>query len=427
VTTRAAPARLAEALAPLIALLAFAALHGKGIGMIQDGWAAWQGAVSIAQGHGYTYFTGNPIVAWPPLYSTWLALGTLLCGPTGLSLVLSNGLLIVLQAWAWMRLVLRLARDTDIRLSLVPQLLLAAFLGLFLAVNQMQVFSHVLVYLFLPLYLGALWSCLDREALRPVDLMLPVVLGTALVLTHNTAVVFVGMAAIMLALRAHGQPNLFVQLLMIAVPTVLPFVAWDLLRLVLNQTGSHHVGLGAGKYGPLDYLLQLIGGPAALLVSDRAGIAYGAALALWGLAAWLCRNAEARALRFAAQFALGAGILLFALFNVTWVFNTLSSPRYILFVPLLLVPVTFLTALPLAPRTASLVLALLLLPQLYWTGQWTARQQRSTFAELDVPGGFAPIDGYLSRDYLTGPTVRTPRGLLMPPLAGEEPKDRQHD
>jgi len=418
------PVLPAEALAPLIALLAFAALHSKGIGMIQDGWAVWQGAVSLAEGRGYTYLTGDPIVAWPPLYSAWLALAIRLFGATGLSLVLANGVLVVGQAWAWMRLVMR---NTDAVPALVPQLLLALFVGLFVAVNQRHVFSHNLVYLLLPFYLGSLLYCLDREALRPVDLIMPALLGTALVLTHNTALAFVGAGVIVLTVHSLDRPDLPFQLLLITLLAVVPLAAWNLLRLALDQTGSHHVAFGAGKYGALHYLLQLAGGPAALLASDRRGLDYLSAILLWGLVAWLCRRADARTLRFAALFVLVAALLLFALFNVTWVYNELSSPRYILFVPLLLVPTAFLTALPRAPRAASLALVMLLLPQLYWTGSWVWRQQRSSLAELGFPAGFATFDAYLSRDYLWGPPVRTPQGLLIPPLAGEEPKDRQHD
>ena len=31
-----------------------------------DGWAYWEGSVSLLTGHGYRYFGGTPIIHWPP-------------------------------------------------------------------------------------------------------------------------------------------------------------------------------------------------------------------------------------------------------------------------------------------------------------------------------------------------------------------------
>ena len=86
------------AIAPSIALAAYVLLHWSGIGLDPDSWAAWQGAVSILAGKGYTYFSGNPIHSWPPLYSLYLALWIAAIGPTAWTLMISNGILILLQA-----------------------------------------------------------------------------------------------------------------------------------------------------------------------------------------------------------------------------------------------------------------------------------------------------------------------------------------
>ena len=128
------PSMMDFVVAPVTALLVFTLLHLKGIGMTPDGSALWEGAVSLASGHGYTYFSGNPIIAWPPLYSAYMALWTVFLGPTGWSLLVSNGLLIVAQAFVWNGFMWTMARQSDVSLSPVQSFVLSLFLGLFIAV-----------------------------------------------------------------------------------------------------------------------------------------------------------------------------------------------------------------------------------------------------------------------------------------------------
>lgn len=82
-------------IATLVAAALFILLHWQGIGLSGDGWALWQAAVSLGEGHGYRTFSGEPIVSWPPLYSVYLAFWNALLGPTGAGLVVANGVLIV--------------------------------------------------------------------------------------------------------------------------------------------------------------------------------------------------------------------------------------------------------------------------------------------------------------------------------------------
>ena len=96
--------------------------------------------------------------------------------------------------------------------------------------------------------------------------------------------------------------------------------------------------------------------------------------------------------------------------------------RFVLFVPLILVPLAYLTAWPAWPRWATVALVLAMLPTIYWTASWSYRQQRESLAELGFPGNFVPPGGYISRDYRFGPNVQTNRGLLIAPSPWEETK-----
>src|SRR5258708_39300349 len=87
-----------------LALVVFALLDVVGIGRVVDGGAAWEGAASLATGHGYTYLSGEPVRAWAPLYSLYLAAWIFFTGPVGWSLIAANAVLIAAQAFCWYQL-----------------------------------------------------------------------------------------------------------------------------------------------------------------------------------------------------------------------------------------------------------------------------------------------------------------------------------
>lgn len=193
----------------------------------------------------------------------------------------------------------------------------------------------------------------------------------------------------------------------------IPIALWAVLRHLLGQTGSHPPGWDVGRYDAGEYVLQLLGGPGNLLVSGR----YHAGLAGWVLlcavAGFLARTRRARPLRFALIFVTAAMATLFVLFNITWVYDDLSSPRFVMFAPLLLLPLILGTALPRYPATTAIVAVLLLLPQLYWAGTWVHRQLGATLAELDHPRGFVSHVSYISRSHLDGDQTPKPDGTLI--------------
>ena len=66
-----------------------------GITVDPDGWAYWEGSVSILNGNGYRFFGGQPIVDFPPLFSLFLSLIQSVGGVSGWSLAAS---LVILAA-----------------------------------------------------------------------------------------------------------------------------------------------------------------------------------------------------------------------------------------------------------------------------------------------------------------------------------------
>lgn len=407
--TPAGKQRLPAALAVVTALAAFAALHWTGTGMINDSWAYWEGAVSLATGHGYTYFSGSRIEAWPPLYSAYLALWVLAAGPQGWVLTVAMGLLIGLQAALWLRLLRIMATDSGLEARPAAWLLAALFVGLFLAAHQRYPFAQNLLYVILPLFLEATRRIVVRGESRGPHV---VALGLLLPLTHTTGIAFLGAGAALIGLAGLRSPR---RLGLAVLVVVLPAAAWVGMRVLLGQAGSHCIGWGVGRYGALEYAVQLFTGPGRLIVPDRFGTAIAAVAALWIAALVLSvGKAGITPVRFVAAFcALSAGIL-YALFNLSWVYVPIGG-RFVLFLPLLLVPVAGLTLAARAPRLGAGLLALLLLPQFYWLGVWTLDQGTSAELFARQPTAFMPHDGYATRAHRTGPPLRQGDRLLIAP------------
>ena len=422
------------AVAPLVALLAYILFHLKGIGMVRDGAALWEGAVSLTLGHGYVYFTGHDVIAWPPLYSLYMALWIIPLGPTGWSLLLSNGFLIVLQAYLWSGLMRTLARDSGISMSAFPSFVLSLILGLFIAVNQRAVLSYNLLYAVLPLYIGVLWHCFYAKDAPVKSPGMVSMLGTALLLTHNIAFAFIMAGSlVMLMTQAKVKQSLMSTILTLGstlgLTLCVPIVIWQAVRALCRQTGSHYVGLGAGKHEPMEYAYQLLDSPGRLLMFKlqigSIDTAVAAALLLLLVVLLMCFNRRVTALHFSVFFVSVSLAGVYVLFNITWIYSGISS-TYIFFAPLVLVPVAYMTAISLKLRFATFAAAVLtLIPQLYWTSMWTIGQYKSTLAELDFPKSFVTPESCISPTYQSGPPVKAPCGLLISSNTGEEPRGRR--
>jgi hypothetical protein len=410
-----------DAVAPaVVALLCYVLLHWRGIGLDPDSWAAWQAAISIVAGNGYTYFSGNPIHSWPPLYPLYLAAWISALGPAVWTLLISNAVLVVLQSVLWLALVQTLARESGVVVSATPSIAVAIFIGLFVALNEQSVFAHNLVYTLLPAFLLGVWRLVAPRP-RPITLAngsVLVALATAMLLTHSSAGAFVAAAAaVLLIARRDAREAWLLALLLVA----LPVLVWSVVHVALDQLGSQPIGLGQGRHSPLVYALQLLDGPGSLLVPAKFRAQFFAILLLWAAALALAGHPGASGLRFGIAIVAISQLMLFALFNLSWVYPSIVG-RFVLFVPLLLVPLAFLTAWPAWPRWAMLALVLATVPTIYWTASWSYRQQSESLAQLGFPGNFMPPYGYISRDYRFGPNVQTDRGLLIAPSPWEETK-----
>ena len=97
-----------------------------GIRLTPDGWAYWEGSVSLLRGCGYLYYGGKSIVLYPPLFSIYLAIVQAITGVSGASLALAISLLAGFSAASWTALHLLLA-PRNARIDLVFGVCLQAF------------------------------------------------------------------------------------------------------------------------------------------------------------------------------------------------------------------------------------------------------------------------------------------------------------
>jgi hypothetical protein len=172
------------------------------------------------------------------------------------------------------------------------------------------------------------------------------------------------------------------------------------------------------------YAIQVFDGPGSLLMPAKLGAQFVAILVLWAAALSLAATPMAGGLRFGILITGISLVVLFALFNLTWIHASMAG-RFVLFVPLILVPLTAATAWPHLPRVTTVVTTLAILPLIYWLGSWSTRQFTLSLAELSFPANFVPANVYISRDYVAGPHVTTKQGLLIAPDPAEETRARR--
>jgi hypothetical protein len=339
-------------LSAVLAAIVFAILHRNAIEVTPDGWAYWQGSVSLLEGNGFRYFSGGEVTDWPPLYSLYLAGWISVLGPTGLCLILANGALAAAQAAGWIGLAqgtLQMARGAA---GFWGALLSAVFAAIFIPLWEGPALAHNLLYTILPFQAALALNFArprDRTAARLAALTLT---SALLLLTHNSGIVFVLAAALFVFLS--GRKSLITRALFSAIVTAIPLGVWLAVRMMFNQDESHP--LGEGRFTAAEYVQQAINGAGNLILPPP--LTAIAALGITALIAWLCiALAAGRSVRWFPLLYTGMPfVLLIVIFNATWVYDPLSDPRFTLFVPLTVLPLAMMMT-----RNRPIVLVLLAL------------------------------------------------------------------
>lgn len=208
-----------------------------GLLLSPDGWAYWEGSVSLLNGHGYTYFGGQPITAFPPAFSCFLVAVQSVLGISGGSLVAATCAVAGLTCAIWTFSFLRLAGESAANRLLAG--LLGVFIACFVGVNFCVLLSEVM---FLPVLGVVFYSicryCVASDGGRLRWGIVLVIAMIAMLLTRNAGLALYP-AVIAPMWIATRKPD-WSRVGRFALLLVPPLVVWGIFRKTLDQ-GSAHV------------------------------------------------------------------------------------------------------------------------------------------------------------------------------------------
>lgn len=397
-----------------------------GIALSPDGWAYWEGAVSLLKGHGYTYFGGEPLTDWGALFSLYLAGIQKLVGIHGQALRLSILCLAGLTSGAWVYLFTILSNSTTSwPVLMCYALYVATFISLYYQILLSEtLFLLLLAGLFISLRVFCRHTLVGQVRILP---LLSITLFVSLLLAcRNSALAFLpGLTLVLgLSLRASTWRQRILLPLMV---NLLAIGNWLGFRALFAQVGSHPLSLG-GHYSPVQYVQQLLSGIASLSGPRQLGlgwVVFGVlSLALAQLTYGLLRQNkqpqtdEQIVLCYLLILLLSGTGGVYLLFNFTYISDPLNG-RFIWH--LLLGIVGFIAAgltwvpQPDQRRRLLLALTLIVIVQLMRTGRMLVHQEQET----GIPGYLVTPMMTITPNYIAGSPLSVGSYTLVAPPSYE--------
>ena len=423
-------------LAPLTAGAVALGLTGYllhvGICMTPDGWAYWQGSVSMLRGRGYHYFIGGypnfiggyPIIHWPPLYALYLAAWQWLLGVSGQSLADANAVLAGVAAFVWCFLFLQPVDAASAQRTQMRTVLIVVFVAAFVSFHYRALLSENLQLVLLPGLLHCTWRASiapDRKTLLRHAALAGLVCAS-LLLTHNIGVAFLAAACVVTVTRRHDVRSAANAA---AVMLALGLLPWIAVRACLGQAGSHVVGLGQGRFSAAEYGWQALDGLAYLMGPPQlhgGHIVVGLIVLLISAAAmrsvprFIEYPKDRERLLFYAQYALAAAVLEIVAFSLVRVNDPLSV-RFLLFVPLACVPIAVVIALGIRSRVIAVaVLLVLVVSPILRVGRLVANYHLKSAGDRSEYQGFIKPYFTIAPDFTSGVPREVGSQLLIAPL-----------
>jgi len=393
----------------------FSVLHWRGIPLSPDSWAYWQAAVSIANGSGYRFFSGDPVTAWPPLYSAYLSLWVRALGSTGVALVLANAVLISLQSLAWFHTV-RSIWIGNRNMYRTPALFaVALYIGLFVPLTLQAAHAANLGFLCTAVMMFYVWRAnqASTDSRWWICIVAAAFSGTLALLSHNANLAFVvGCPMALLLLRHSSWRDIFG----VASLVVLPTLIWLTVRWQLGQSDSHPVGLSVASFGLWQYLSQAVIVVGNLIVPSIFGAATFMGILVFAWCGWgvvsTSKSWATDSEKFVAATVLFTCVAVVSLFSLSSVTDPIGS-RFVGWVPVLIVPVALFRAARRSALALLVVAAIAMAPNIH---------RFATFSKIHADqnpdtdtGPLFPLGALISPNYLSGSPVKTEHGLLIAP------------
>lgn len=404
-----------------LSVIVFALLHRRGIKVTPDGWAYWQGAASIAEGHGYRFFSGEPIVTWPPLYSLYLSAWIVVAGATSVTVAAADTVLLALQTPLWCWSILEIAGRDRRDLSTATVVAICVYLGIYLPLNQAFVRADLLLYTLLPGLILATWRAATTTGSSVSQYAISALVASLMVLTHNRAFVFIGAIDVLLVAGAFNRDQRARLLSVAGLITLIPLATWFVARVMLDQADSHEISVDAGALTTIEYARQVIRSVGDLLsgaTTDSPRIAVTALLITLAMTAR--RLWSSVSLKAGLLFALVATLLTLAAFHVVHLDDDID-PRFVLFVPAILIPCCLVAGDGLGAVVRTAIALLAIAPQAIGATIMIKEAQQLSRAE---PGEVVMHAARISTTYRAGPDVDEGKTRLIAPAEIRELDER---
>ena len=272
-----------------------AGLLRKGVVLGPDSWAYWEGSVSLLERGEYSYFGGEAVTNYPPLFSWALALLQFGLGVSVRTLAVALALFVAAGSFAWMFLFASLSLPGRTTFDLRPgksgtahDLLALWYLPATLAVHGQMLLSESLWLVLLPVLLLLLLAPAGpssplREAVRLAGAWLVL---SGLLLCRNVTVALLP-AIFLMVLRRHVNSPFPRRLMMASAVSVGALVPWYVVRMSYGQLANFPPSTPHGVLERLEEMLVQLAyafGPARLHIGAVLLLAVSVLL-LWELVA----------------------------------------------------------------------------------------------------------------------------------------------
>ncbi len=212
---------LLSILSAVLSFIGTAFFLRNGLIVTPDGWAYWEGSISLMNGDGYCYFGGQPITTFPPGFPVFLIPFQWLFGISGKTLVMVILSLSAVSSFIWSALLLRIFGTGN-------RLISGLMISVFVSVCHIQWFDALWSEaLFLPLIGLLYWIVLKRKISWGRVCALVCVMFLAMI-TRNVGIAHVIPVALVVLYATRSIPKTIVSLFA-------PVVIWKSVRSLLEQ------------------------------------------------------------------------------------------------------------------------------------------------------------------------------------------------
>lgn len=209
--------------------LSFAVINYNGLQINPDGWAYWQGGVTMSYWGGFRYFSGAIINAWPPGYSILIGIGTAIVGAYAWVIIAVNAFGVAVGTWGFAR---HMIKKNNYTLEHIGAVQLFTVFSVFLYYGHL-VHPNIFIAALIPYYFNLIEKQIASQG--RISKYYVYAVACSMALLHNTGIVVACLGGVMIISRLglkHGV--LWVSKIL----AVIAALRWA-IAAILGQTAVH--------------------------------------------------------------------------------------------------------------------------------------------------------------------------------------------